>query len=117
MYDLFSDLFDSFDMFPVYREEKTCPQCGRRYSEFQKSGKFGCAKCYAAFRQPVTTMLRQIHGTTEHKGKIPARAGEHLQKKRRLAELKQALSKAVAREDYEEAARLHKEIKAMGGAE
>lgn len=117
MYDLFSDFFDNFDMFPVYREEKTCPQCGRRYSEFQKSGKFGCAGCYDAFRAPVAASLRQIHGTTAHTGKIPAHCAEDLKRKRHYEELKQALSKAVAAEDYETAARLHKEIKAMGDVE
>lgn len=117
MYDLFSDFFNNFDVFPVYREEKTCPQCGRSYSEFQKSGKFGCAKCYEVFHAPVTTTLRQIHGTTAHTGKIPSHCAEDLKKKRRYETLKKELSKAVAEEDYEKAARLHKEIKAMGDVE
>lgn len=117
MYDLFSDFFDSFDVFPVYREERTCPQCGRRYSDFQKSGKFGCEKCYTTFRQPVTTTLRQIHGTTTHTGKIPAHCAEELKRKRHYAKLKKELSIAVAEENYEKAAKLHKEIKAMGDVE
>lgn len=120
MFDLFSDFsdfFNNFDVFPVYQDVKTCPQCGRSYSDFQKSGKFGCAQCYETFRVPVAATLKQIHQNTAHTGKLPSRSAEGLKQKRRMAELKQQLSKAVAEEDYETAAKLHKELKAMGSAD
>lgn len=113
MYDLFSDFFDSFDVFPVYHEESRCPNCGRTYYDFQKSGKFGCGECYKAFAKPIRSTLGRIQKGTVHTGKIPSGQSAELAKKRRMSELKEQLAKAVASEDYELAARLHKEIKSM----
>ena len=90
MYDLFSDLFDGFDWFmqpTTYKEEKKCPVCGR------------------------TETLRQIHPSTVHVGKIPSKSGEELKLKRKYETLKQELSAAVKNEDYETAAKLHKQIR------
>lgn len=116
MYDLFSELFDAFDMFaqPVtYSEEKKCPVCGRTYSEFARTGKLGCSECYKTFRAPVSRTLRQIHSTTHHTGKIPSRSGSEIKKQRKYEQLKAQLQEAVKAEDYEKAAKLHKEIRAM----
>lgn len=120
MYDIFSefeDFFNSFDVFPTYREVKSCSGCGRTYQSFQKSGKFGCAKCYDTFREPVKSTLRQIHQNSKHSGKIPAGSAQELKLKKRYEELKTELSKAVKEEDYERAAKLHKELKALGNIE
>ncbi len=115
MYDLFSDFFDSFDLFPVYREDGRCPSCGRTYYEFQKSGKFGCGKCYETFENPVRTTLRQIQKSAVHTGKIPSKRSGQLAKARKIKELKAQLARAVDKEDYETAAKLHKEIKGLEG--
>ncbi len=115
MYDLFSDFFDAFDMFaqPVtYKEEKKCPVCGRTYSQFAREGKFGCGECYKTFRAPVSEVLRQIHSTTRHTGKVPSKSGSAIKKQRRYEQLKAQLQEAVKSEDYERAAKLHKEIRA-----
>lgn len=116
MYDLFSDFFDAFDIFsqPVkYSEEKKCPVCGRTYSEFARTGKFGCGECYRTFRRSAEEVLRQVHSTAEHTGKIPSKSGDALKKKRRYESLKAELRDAVKNEEYELAAKLHKEIRAM----
>jgi len=113
MYDLFSDFFDSFDIFPVYHEEKRCPKCGKTYYDFQKTGKFGCSECYVIFEEPIRRTLRQIQSAEEHIGKIPSKKAQGIGKKRKIEELKTNLAKAVAAEDYELAAKLHKEIKEM----
>jgi len=115
MYDLFSDFFDSFDIFPVYHEEMRCKNCGKTYSDFQKTGRFGCSECYNAFEEAVKRTLRQIQSADEHIGKIPAKQAQGIGKKRKIEELKTKLAKAVASEDYELAAKLHKEIKEMEG--
>ncbi len=116
MYDLFSDLFDAFDMFtqPVtYSEEKRCPVCGRTYSDFTRSGKFGCGECYKTFRAPVSGVLKQVHSTTRHTGKIPSKSGSAIKKQRKYEQLKAQLQEAVKSENYELAAKLHKEIRAI----
>ncbi len=112
MFDLFSDFFD---LFPVYYEEKTCPKCGMSYSELQKTGRVGCSECYQAFRTPIEDMVRQIHRATVHTGKIPEGCAKELKIKKRYEELKKKIAEAVSNEDYEKAAKLHKELKELGG--
>ena len=70
-----------------------------------------CSECYKVFRGPVTETLRQIHPSTVHVGKIPSKSGEELKLKRKYETLKQELSAAVKNEDYETAAKLHKQIR------
>ncbi|MDO4618898.1 MAG: UvrB/UvrC motif-containing protein [Clostridia bacterium] len=113
MYDLFSDFFDGFNIYPVYRQEAVCKKCGRTYSEFQKTGKLGCGECYEAFSQPIDSALKNFHGNLEYKGKIPCGLSEELLKKRKIEDLKANIQKAVADENYEEAAKLHKELKSL----
>lgn len=116
MYDLFADFFDGFDIFmqPVtVKEEKKCPVCGHTYSDFMRTGKIGCGECYSIFRAPISQTLAKIHPNTIHTGKIPSKSGEKLRVKRKYESLKAELSQAVKNEDYETAARLHKEIKSM----
>ena len=57
--------------------------------------------------------MKQIHTNSSHTGKIPSKSGEKLKKKRVYEELKLNLQKAVANEDYETAAKLHKKIREM----
>lgn len=116
MYDLF-DLFDAFGGFnvsPSFVEVKTCPKCGRSYQDFRNTGKLGCGECYETFISPITTTIKQIHGTIEHTGKIPSHCADELKRKKRYEALKKELSKAVNEEDYETAAKIHKELKGLG---
>ena len=115
MYDLFSDFFDGFSFFPeaaIYKEETKCPVCGRTFGDFRTTGKLGCGKCYEVFAAPLSSTLRQLHGNPVHNGKIPSGiAGSELKAKRKLEELKTKLAAAVKAEDYETAAKLHKQIR------
>ena len=114
MYDLFSEFFNGFDYFPenvVYKSETKCPVCGRTYSDFRKTGRLGCGKCYSIFRTMLSSTMRQIHQNPSHMGKIPSHSDSEIKLKRKYEMLKQQLSKAVENEDYEAAAKLHREIK------
>lgn len=112
--DFFKDFFDGIDQ-QVYtaKKEEKCPVCGRTYRDFRSTGKFGCGECYKAFRPQVREVLKQIHSTAAHTGKVPSRAGEDIRKKRRYDELKRQLAQAVQKEDYDTAAKLHKQIRAL----
>lgn len=63
----------------------------------------------------MSETLRQIHSSARHTGKIPSKSGEELKRKRRYEALRQELSEAVKNEDYETAARLHKQIREIEG--
>ena len=117
MFDLFSDFFNDFGGFDVFmqpavnKEEKKCPVCGHTYSDFRRTGKIGCGECYNVFRAPIAETLRRVQPSVTHTGKIPSKSGEELKLRRRYESLKQELSAAVKNEDYETAAKLHKQIR------
>ena len=120
MYDIFSefaDFFDSFDVFGSYVEVERCPVCNQSYQDFKKRGRFGCSKCYETFKNPVSQVLKQMHQNNVHTGKIPNTAAAEIKKKKMYEDLKRELSEAVKLEDYEKAAKLHKELKALGNVE
>lgn len=90
-----------------------CPVCGMTFREFSKGGKMGCSTCYETFRDSMMAPLKQIHGSTEHTGKIPSRMGGKIKTDRQIKDLELKLSQAVLEQNFEEAARLRDEIKAL----
>lgn len=94
------------------REGPVCPRCGLSYGEFRQRGRLGCGGCYTAFRDELTPLLRRIHGSAEHAGRVPTALEATLESKRELDELKSELGRAVKREEYERAAELRDVIKA-----
>jgi protein arginine kinase activator len=88
-----------------------CPACGFEYSSFKKSGRLGCSECYVAFETQLVPLLRQLHGSTQHQGKSPARLGAKATLRKELMELKDDLSRAIKEERYEAAAQIRDQIK------
>ena len=95
----------------------TCPFCGMTFDQFKRQGRFGCAQCYVTFGDHLPPLFRRIHGSNQHTGKIPLRAGQGLQRQYRLAELKQQLQQAISEEAFEHAAALRDEIKQLSQPE
>jgi protein arginine kinase activator len=93
--------------------EPVCPECGLSYSEFSRSGKFGCSTCYQAFGGQLEPLIKRMHGTVLHTGKVPRRGGIKYSVQQRIKQLRQELEQHVNREEYEQAARLRDEIKAL----
>ena len=91
----------------------TCPGCGMSFAEFQKTGKVGCAGCYAAFGDKMEQTLKSIHGHARHVGKVPEYLAGEMNAQRRLDDLRRQMDAAVAEEDFERAAALRDEIKAL----
>ena len=91
----------------------TCDQCGMTYAEFRKCGMFGCAECYHSFREPVTALLQRIHGNPQHAGRIPGGTHSGASIRINIDRLKQQLQKAVANEEYEQAAKFRDAIRAL----
>jgi protein arginine kinase activator len=93
-------------------EERKCG-CGMSYGDFKKRGKFGCGECYKTFSKQLSGVLRRIHGSTEHVGKVPTKIGEVSKLKQKIQKLKAELQEAVKREDFELAAELRDKIREM----
>ena len=90
-----------------------CEQCGMTYGEFQKGGMLGCANCYKVFKTPLTALLQRVHGNTQHAGRIPEGAHSGTSIRMNIDRLRQKLQKAIADEEYEQAAKLRDAIRAL----
>lgn len=53
-------------------DELTCGACGFTQSDFKKTGRFGCARCYEVFNEGLESLLEAMHKNTEHAGKVPS---------------------------------------------
>ena len=94
-------------------EGLTCEQCGMTYAEFHKCGMLGCAECYKTFKAPLDALLQRIHGNTQHAGRIPGNVRSGVSIRMNIDRLKQRLQKAIADEEYEQAAKLRDSIRAL----
>jgi protein arginine kinase activator len=94
-----------------------CPQCSLKMSEFRRTGRLGCEKCYEAFGPQLREILEKAQaGKTKHEGRAPGMSGEEASRRETLAALQRQLKKAIEREDYEAAAKVRDQIKALGEA-
>ncbi len=91
----------------------SCPVCGITFAEVRSSGRLGCANDYTTFKKQLLPLLEKIHSHTEHRGKVPTQIGQRLERQKKLAALRQALGKAIQKEDYEKAAELRDQIFAI----
>jgi protein arginine kinase activator len=90
-----------------------CPECGISYLEFRQRGTLGCPADYQAFEEGLEPLLEQIHGATEHCGKVPTRAGRQAAVRSQVRSLKRRQQMAVEQEDYERAAVLRDRIQEL----
>jgi protein arginine kinase activator len=101
-----------------------CMGCGMSYENFKKLGRFGCARCYDAFRRALYPLFKKIHGSSYHIGhkpkentaKQPIRINKSagpITDKDKVKDLKMKLTDAIKNEEFERAAVLRDKIKAL----
>lgn len=88
----------------------TCNVCGLTFSEFRKTGLFGCDACHVAFGEHIPRLLKQIHGTDVYGGKTPGDLSDEGTVFHQLKSLRMQLKQCVDAEDYERAAVLRDKI-------
>jgi len=91
-------------------DQQACPNCGITFKEFRAGGRLGCPHDYTVFETELLPLLENIHGETEHCGKVPKRAPDASQRQIKLLKLRSELRTAVEEERYEAAAKLRDEI-------
>lgn len=131
------------DMLNDYRDEaflpsfssivtSECNNCKTSYDEFIESGLLGCENCYDIFSNKIDSLLKNIHGSNRHVGRISKfiENNNNLEKAKKnekndnlkdkssklgntskIEELKEKLNKAIKEERYEDAAKIRDEIK------
>lgn len=88
--------------------QRSCPICGLKFMEFRTGGRLGCPHDYRVFERGLVPLIRRAHGATRHVGKVPRRRPDAPVD---ILEMRARLREAVAREDYEQAARLRDQIR------
>jgi len=90
-----------------------CPVCDFTFQDFRKIGRLGCPKCYETFREQLNPLLKKIHGSEAHVGKMLVKKEIIRDKETLVSELKVKLEKIIKLEEFEEAARLRDQIRAL----
>ncbi|KAA8995995.1 hypothetical protein F4V43_19165 [Paenibacillus spiritus] len=94
-------------------QEAKCEECGMTYSQFSKLGRFGCSSCYKYFDPSLDPLFKRVHGSTNHVGKVPRRAGARITFRRQIDELKGQLKVSIEQEEFERAAELRDQIRRL----
>jgi len=97
-----------------------CSFCGLTFANFRGAGRLGCPHCYTTYESYLRGLLRRVHGSTQHVGKVylpPDPAASDLEKQ--VEVLRHKLQRAVAAEDFERAAGIRDKIRDLepAGAE
>lgn len=90
-----------------------CPSCDLTFAQFSQIGRLGCSDCFTSFDEQLAPLLRRIHGSSRHTGKVPHRSQGAVRFARELERLREEMRLAVQKEKFEEAARLRDEIKTL----
>ncbi|MHB1314816.1 MAG: UvrB/UvrC motif-containing protein [Christensenellales bacterium] len=100
-------------------QQLRCPHCSMTLDKFKSDGFLGCAQCYLVFEKYLEPVLHSIHGTAVHDGKKPkenavkAKLVKPEIKPSKIELLKSELKKSVQEENYERAAQIRDEIRAL----
>ncbi|MEA1980662.1 MAG: UvrB/UvrC motif-containing protein [candidate division Zixibacteria bacterium] len=99
-------------------ETISCSECGMTFEEFTRQGRFGCGKCYDAFRSNLELIMRKIHGSSLHRGTVPEFGESETENSTPIPvqeeeRLETELDKAIESEDFERAAEIRDKLKSL----
>ena len=91
-------------------DQQTCPVCGITFYEFRSQGRLGCPYDYICFKDQLEPLILNIHGESQHTGKLPSRCPGGSEKRIQLIRLRREMKEAIEEENYEQASELRDEI-------
>ena len=94
-------------------EKKKCTLCASTFDDLVKNGKVGCAKCYEIFADELNTSVERIHGKAKYMGKKPKKYKAKETKEDKIKDLKAQMKTAIKSQEFEKAAVLRDEIRAL----
>ena len=92
---------------------RVCSVCSTSLAEFTRTGRAGCGECYKTFRKNADSILKKIHGTSTHHKSEKIKEEIVEKPKSELEKMREDLSAAIEKENFEEAARLRDLIREM----
>ena len=105
------------------RQTERCPSCGSSFEEIVRTGMVGCADCYKTFYDRLLPSIQRIHGRARHAGKRPPQAvlteqnetaaPQEPTREDQIAALEEQMRQAVESQNFEQAAVLRDNIKAL----
>jgi len=110
-----TDLLSGFFMPSAAPKKRVCPTCGTTEAEVSRTGQVGCPECYKVFSGLLDPYIRRVHGAEIHVGKRPG--GTVDLKTGEKERLRKELDEAVAVQNYEQAAVLRDQLRALEGGE
>ena len=95
-----------------------CPSCGLTAAELKRTGRLGCSTCYLHFASHLRTLVRRLHGATQHTGKgFVARELAGTKRTAQIVGLRRSLQRAIDGEEFERAAGLRDELRRVEAME
>ena len=107
---MMGNIFQMFNTPYKSTQKATCPTCKQSLDFYRKTGRFSCPDCYSAFSDSAEGIFRKLHKSTSHKGDMTPVPSK-------IEKLKTELREAIESENFERAAQLRDEIRAMEGGE
>ncbi len=96
------------------RKSDQCPVCGLSFREIESKKMMGCPECFSFFKAEIMEILGKKKKNLKYSGFITdEQSSETFFETHSSEELHEELKKAVETEDYERAAALRDEIKAL----
>jgi protein arginine kinase activator len=117
-FDLQNILANMFDLPKVWGavsapDQRRCPTCKSSLVDIQKRAQLGCSECYTVFENELDALLRRIHSTNRHVGKIPATGYAKVRMQRQIEDLRRKMEECVRSERFEEAAEYRDEVRRL----
>lgn len=92
---------------------KKCPVCSMSLKNLKLFGKLGCPECYEYFKDDVEKFIEKSGFVKSFQGSIPARISIKKTSLMEKINLQKKLEDALSQEDYERAAILRDQIRAI----
>lgn len=89
-------------------EEKTCPKCHFTLAKLQDIRRLGCGYCFKVFADELAPAIASMQKQEQHIGRKP-----QISIKAQADKLNTQLEKAIAKEAYEEAAKIKQQISVL----
>lgn len=94
-------------------EDRSCTACSTSLQGIMETGKVGCNVCYETFPAELEGLLEGIHIALTHRGKVPRLDDARVRVRSELQSKRALLKTALGVENYEEAAILRDQIRAL----
>ncbi|EAC6121997.1 excinuclease [Listeria monocytogenes] len=96
------------------QKEVVCGNCHLSFEEFLQTNRVGCSECYEAFEEQLVPIIGRVqNGYKNHVGKVPAEVERAEGVQNEIRRLQEKLAQLVKNEEFEEAAVVRDEIKAL----